>query len=711
MLRFFLRNRLVIAVLVASALVAAVCAKVNTRGNLTVAAATTRMLVDYPDASIVDRTALSQDVSTLQKRAELYGRLMTTKPVLDAIARRAGLPGDQISGIARITADVPNQLTQPGSEERASQIRDSRAPYRLELQSSPGEPVLSIYAEAPSFGDAQRLADSSVLGLQDYLRSVARQDGFPAKDLPRLRMLGSARGGVINAHARYVIGGLTFVTAFGLAFVLLRVLLRRVWRRPDQDVPAPRSRLTGRAAADWPRTTRILPWSVAGLIAMFWLTPFDRIQLAMSAPINITLDRMVLPVVAVIWLIALTAGPGAAPRLRITRVHMALGAFVACAFLSVVLDARYINQTSELTLAIKKLPLLISYVSIFVIVASSVRRTEVPAFMTFSLVLAVIMAVELVYEYHSSQNLFNVWSMKLLPGPFELVADTNGTAVDSLGRRWIAGPTGYGVEAVTMLAMVLPVAVFGVLGRKTHVRKALYGVAIAILFAGMFATERKTALVVPAAVMLTLGYFRRRELLSLAPLGLVIVAMVAAMSPSAVHGVVNQFVRPDSTHVATVSDRTSDYDAIRPDVWTHLAFGRGYGTYDHNAYRILDSEILREGIETGVLGLAAFLLIPLSLILICRKIVSQRDPTLSPIALYGVTAGVCLLVVSTLFDVMSFPHGTCTFLYIAGLVVAAIGAGTEPAAPPPAARGHEFRTHARLPRPSGAVRQPAVRTR
>ena len=38
----------------------------------------------------------------------------------------------------------------------------------------------------------------------------------------------------------------------------------------------------------------------------------------------------------------------------------------------------------------------------------------------------------------------------------------------------------------------------------------------------MFATQRKSALIAPAAVILTLAYFRRRELISLAPLGLVV---------------------------------------------------------------------------------------------------------------------------------------------------------------------------------------------
>jgi hypothetical protein len=477
------------------------------------------------------------------------------------------------------------------------------------------------------------------------------------------------------------------------------------------SAPAPPPRLSPLAAADWPRTSRLLPWMVAGLITMFWLTPFDKIQLAMATPIDMTLDRLVLPVVAAVWLIALTAGPGAAPRLRITPVHIALGAFLAIAFVSVVLDARYLNQTGELMLPVKKLPLLVSYMSIFVIVASSVRRSEVPAFLKYTLGLAVVVAVGIVIEYRFEINLFTTWTQKLLPPLFDYTADLTGDSYDSLGRRWIAGPTAYGVEAIGMMAMALPVAIVGVIGSPTRGRKILYGLAIATLLAGMFATQRKSALIVPVAVVATLAYFRRRELLSLAPLGLLVGVVAAAASPGAVHGVIAQFTRADASSVATTSDRTADYDAVRPDLWNHLLFGRGFGSYNHDTYRILDSEILNRVVETGVLGLAAFLFVGGSVILMTRKTVAQRDPRWAPAALCGTAAAVAFLTIATLFDVMAVPHGTDVFLYMAGLavVVSVSGEASEeqaPAAPAPAFARVRPEHHAPPRRVGHAVPEP-----
>jgi hypothetical protein len=606
---------------------------------------------------------------------------MTTEPVLEAIARRAKVPADQISGVARTTADVPITLTEPGSEERANQIEDSKRPYRLELQSSPYEPILSIYAQAPSVNEALALAEAAKTGLEDYLNATARRQRLDKGRMPELRELGAARGGLTNGRAPLVIGGLTFVTLFALSLVLQLALLRGLRREEPAPRPVRASRLAGLAAGDWPRTTRILPWSIGALVVMFWLVPFDRIQLNMATPIDMTLDRIALPIVAGIWLLAFFAGPGAAPRLRLTRVHVALGGLLACTFMSVVLDARYLNQTDELMLAVKKLPLLVSYLSIFVIVASSVRKSEVRAFMKLTLGLAVVCGIGVIYEYRMGSNPFFAVTRAVLPPPFELITES-GSSIDSLGRTWIQGPTAYGLEVIAMMTTAIPIAILGILHAGTRTKKVLYGLAIVVLMAAIFATQRKSALVAPVGAILALAYFRRRELLSLAPLGLVLGVVVAAVSPGAVHNVVSQFVRSDATKVATVSDRTADYDAIRPDLWSHFLIGRGHGSYNHDSYRILDSEILGKVVETGVLGLIAYLLLPISVILLARRAASRRDTTVAPVALTGVAAAVCFIIVSALYDVMSVPHAPDVFLYVAGLVAVAT---SRPDEPPPAA--------------------------
>jgi hypothetical protein len=664
------RRRLVLAVLAVSAVVALVCARLNTAGDLAVAGAQTHVLVDTPSPSLAYRDDPVTDPSALQMRAELYARMLTSRAVLEKVARRAGIPASRLSGVAR-TPGVPYTFTQPDSEERASQILDARAPYRLEAQASAGEPVLAVYAQAPTPATAARLADAAVLGLRDELRALARRQHVAAAKLPVLRSLGAPRAGVISSHGALIVGAFTFVTAFALTCALLFGLVALAGRRrPHRQLARAEEEP---ADDDWPHTSRALPWMLAAFVAMLWLTPFDNVQLSFSTPIDMKLDRIVLPFIVAVWALAFAAGPKLAPRLRLTPIHVALGLFLGCAFLSVVLDARALNHTFELDLPLKKLPLLISYLSIFVIMASAVRRSEVRAFMTYSLVLAVICAVGIIWQYRFNQNLFATWTARLLPPGFVYQGSFDASAaVDSLGRRGITGPAQVSLEAVSMLAMALPIAVVGVLGAKRRKEQVLYAIAICLLTAAMFATVRKSAMLAPVSVIATLAYFRRRELLSLAPLGLVVAVVVSLLSPGAVHETIAQFVEPNSANVATTRDRVSDYDAIRPDVWTHLLFGRGYGSYDHDTYRVLDSEVLDRLVENGVVGLLAFLLIGVSVVAVARRTIASRDGPYAGLALIGAAAAVCFLVVSTLFDVLAYPHVTYIFLYIAGLTAVVV---------------------------------------
>ena len=638
--------------------------------DLRTATAQTSIMVDEPASgpSVIRKAALLQHHTSLVKRAELYGRLLTSPPVRERVAARAGVPVDRLSGLARTTGNVPTALTEPGSERRASDIRASGASHRIETQGRPGTPVLDVYTQAPTPDEALRLANVSVDALRDYLEALARRQGHDAAKIPHLRQLGTARGGAVGAKMPLVIAVLTFVVAFGLTAGGLWYLIRLRQRRLGLQTPSPEPP-DEHAGGDWPRTTRVLPWMLAGFIALLWLTPFHQIQLAMSMPIDMKLDRLVLPFVALLWLLALAAGGRSAPRLRPTWIHAAVGAFVVTAVLSVVLDARYLAHSLELDLALKKLPLLVTYISLFIIAASVVRKSEVRAFLKLTLGLAVVVAAGVVWEYRFKQPVFWTFSEKLLPGGlFTLDGQLPGDTIDYMGRRVVRGPAEEPLECVTMLSLALPIALVGLIQGSGWRNRVLYALAACLLIAGMAATYRKSGLLAPAFVVLTLAYFRRRELLRLAPLGLVMIVMITVLSPGVLSSVVNQFTRPDAATVPTVSDRAADYDAVRPDVWTNLLFGRGWGSYNHVDYRILDSEILSRLIEGGVIGLVAFFMVGVTVVLSSRKVIAARHPDSAPVALIGAGAAVAFLVGSTFYDVMSFPHATYIFLYLAGLV-------------------------------------------
>lgn len=713
-----MRSSLLLSVAAPSAVVGLVCAALNIGAigpadsrDLNVATATTHFLADLPDPALVHRRAPPLNLPSEVRRGELLAGMMATTPAVRHIAARAGIAANDIAASNRTTASVPLALSEPGSERRASDIADSLKRYRIEVQARQTAPVLDIYVQAPTAGEAARLATATAPGLLDFLGSEARRQGIEEPPPVRFKQLGPVIAGDLSTGAAPIVALLTFLVAFGLSFTALTAA-RALRRRLRRD--APRERLAPEpppAGDDWPHTTRLVPWTIAMFIAVLWLVPFNSIELNVSLPVDLKFDRMILPIVFGAWVLSLLAGGRAAPRPRLTWIHAAVAAFVVSAFVSVVLGARYLNQTGEFDLAIKQLPLLIAYVSLFVIVASGVRRSEVAPFLKYTLLLAILCGLGLIWEYRFKTNVFFNVSNALLPSVFT-IADANATALDVIGRRVVRGPAEVGLEAVTMLSLALAIALVGFLDAKSWGQRALYGLAGCVLFAAAFATFRKSALLAPVSVVATLAYFRRRHLLKLAPVGLILIIMVQILSPGALRSTTAQFFRKDRAAVPTTSDRTADYDAIRPDLWTNPAFGRGYGTYNHETYRILDSEILRRITETGLIGLAFFLLMPIAVLASSRVMLAGRDPTQASIALVGAAAGSCFVVVSTLYDVLAFPHAAYIFLYIAGLVsIAVLTPGSNPAeeveptaSAPPRPGPRRRKTRPREPATAGPVR-------
>jgi O-antigen ligase len=422
---------------------------------------------------------------------------------------------------------------------------------------------------------------------------------------------------------------------------------------------------------------------IAVFLVILWLFPFDLAQIGQSLPIDLKLDRLVLPLIVLLWVLALAVGGRAAPRVRVTAIHVGVFIFAAFAFLSVVISARYLNQTLGLALGVKRLALLVSYVIFFVLIASVVRRSEIRAFLRYTLGLAVLAAVGTIIEYRFDYNVFNQLAHTFLPG-FHISTAAAGIDLATGGRRIVSGPADHPLEAVGMFAMALPIALVGILEARRWRPRLLYGLAGALLIAAVMSTERKSGLLALVAVILTLGFFRRRQLLPLAPLGVIMVVVVKFLTPGAIGSVTSQLA-PSQLATGTVDDRVIRYDAIRPDMWAHLIFGQGFGTY---TVRVLDNELLSRLVEGGVVGLSAYVLMLLTIVLVAAGLIRRRVPVAASVGLVAACAAASALVLSALYDFMAFPHGPYILLSLAGLLAAAMkspqatSVRTEKRAPP-----------------------------
>jgi hypothetical protein len=422
---------------------------------------------------------------------------------------------------------------------------------------------------------------------------------------------------------------------------------------------------TSASLADWPRTTRLLPWGIAGFMAMIFLFPFANTELPISLPLDAKLDRPVLFVLFALWIVSLSSVTGAR-RLGLSRVHRAWAVFALIAITSIAANFDTLDRLGQASLGVKKMALLFSYALLFVIAASAIRPTEVPKLTAFMVFLASVTAIGVIVEYRTGYNAFYDIGEKLVPG-VSPPADLGG--YDSIGRKTVVGPGFHPLAAAMMLSLVLPFAVVGVLRSERRRTKLLYGMAACLMLGGAVATQRKTAFVVPMLSLVVLAAYRPKMALKSLPLGLVLGVLIAGIAPGALGGVVDQLKPSALTGVLTTKDRVSDYDAIRPEVINHPFLGRGYETYDQKRYRILDNQYLTLVVNVGFLGVLGYLGIMGAALTLAHRCSRSRDPDR---AWWGVAAAASVIGItlgSALLDTLALPQLPYLFDFIAAFAV------------------------------------------
>ncbi len=95
---------------------------------------------------------------------------------------------------------------------------------------------------------------------------------------------------------------------------------------------------------------------------------------------------------------------------------------------------------------------------------------------------------------------------------------------------------------------------------------------------------------------------------------------------------------------------------------------------DPTRRRILDSDLLLRAVETGIIGLVAFLAMIATVIVVARSEVRAEGPTAAPLAIIAAAAAAAFLALTALFDEWSFPHAPYVFMVLAGLLAVATGA-------------------------------------
>lgn len=425
--------------------------------------------------------------------------------------------------------------------------------------------------------------------------------------------------------------------------------------------------LPGAAAriADWPETSRLLPWALFGFIAMLWVIPFDSIILPIPTPVDATLDRVFLVGLLGLWLVS----DSSKPRDRSVRrspVHWAFAVFILVALVSVLLRDVTLVRVGGLDLSVKQLARLASYGLFFALAASIIRPGELAKLTKAMLALACFTAFAVIIEYRFGTNIFHDWIGPLFPG---YVRPEGIGTYDAIGRKLLYGPSVQPLAVAVMFSLALPFAFAWLLQAKERRQRILYGAAVLILIGGAVATQKKTSMVGPLVCILVLLAYRPRAMARMAPWAIVLVGVVHLFAPGALGAVVDQFAPGSVTKVNTTKDRVNDYEAVEPDIAGHMLMGRGYGSYDQKQHRILDNQYLTLAIEVGLIGLLAYLAIFVTAFFSAHPVAraGAGDPDRGPPALAAATAIVVALVAGAILDFLSFPQLAYLLCFVAAV--------------------------------------------
>jgi hypothetical protein len=424
----------------------------------------------------------------------------------------------------------------------------------------------------------------------------------------------------------------------------------------------------------WPRTRRPLPWLFAAFLASIFLLPIDGIHMKVHLPFSSDFDRFFVAVIVVVWLGGVLLGRRTGRlRLRPRGWAAPIIIFVGIAVISIVFNIDRITNLGEWDTAEKRIALLFSLVAVFAVFAVSLRVTELRAFGVLIVVLASLTSAGTIYEQKTDVNLFHTTASAILSP----IATVDQAPIEEAGgpstpdRPLISGPTRHALSVASLLGMAVPFAVLFAALAPDLKRRLLWGLLACLIVSGALVTQRRSGVIVPAVAVLALFAIRPRKMLPLLPYAAVAVVLGVILAG----GTISSFQQlTGGGDQASTDGRTADYAAVVPDLLTHPALGRGYGTLNSikaDTYRIFDNEYLGQLYQVGLLGLLAFLALILSPVFIVRFVARSDNPLRGPPALAAAAGCLAFAVATSLYDILTFPQAPYLFFFLAAMCVTA----------------------------------------
>lgn len=247
-LRVLWRHRLLVAAWAVVSIAVGVLMTYDVKGptsfssrQYTVGLGSARALVDTPRSQVVDLgTKTGADIGTLAARANLLASLMTSSPLKDEIARRAGIADDTLITPSTAAAGA-------GGAAAATVSADSKTATTLKASVptlDSGEiPIIAVETQAPDPEVAAKVADQAIAVLQEHLDEVAGTEAVPAGRRVIVRELGQARSTVATRGPSKLLSAIAaiFILLVGCGAIVGITAGVRMWRSLSESESGPPS--------------------------------------------------------------------------------------------------------------------------------------------------------------------------------------------------------------------------------------------------------------------------------------------------------------------------------------------------------------------------------------------------------------------------------------------------------------------------------------
>jgi hypothetical protein len=350
---------------------------------------------------------------------------------------------------------------------------------------------------------------------------------------------------------------------------------------------------------------------IALVVIVVLFVPIGRYRLPASLPFDLELYRVLVAAVLLLWLTSLLIDSRV--RLRKTPFDAPLLVIIACVLASELTNPERVSSYGSYV--VKTLTFFLSFVLVYYLTATTIRRRESIDFLVKILVLGgALVAALAIYEQRAQYNVFDHLHsiIPLLTFQGELSYLRLG------GNLRVFGPSQHPIALGAAMIVVLPLSIY--LARTSGRRWWCTTVLLAL---GALASGSRTAIVMLVVITIVFLFLKPKETKRLWPVLLPAVVVIHVFLPGTIGSFKNSFF-PEGGLIAQQSRLAADADPLlaggrirqlKPmlaEASERPIFGHGFGTRitgfntpERNA-PILDNQWLGNALEVGFAGVIAW---------------------------------------------------------------------------------------------------------